>query len=97
MEPVILIPKYRKGKKPTRIRKNSKPIDGVNHRLLREQSKKFNPSEPQLDSESILPIDENLPPTREELTQKAKELGLKFNKRTSDDKLLAKINEVIGG
>jgi hypothetical protein len=37
METVTLVPKYRKGKKPVRVRKPSRPIDGVNHRLIREQ------------------------------------------------------------
>ena len=37
MQDKILTPKFRKGKKPVKVRKPSKPIDGINHRLLREQ------------------------------------------------------------
>lgn len=33
------------------------------------------------------PVVDNSPPTREELEQKAKELGIKFDGRTSDKKL----------
>lgn len=36
-------------------------------------------------------------PTRSELEQKASELGIKFDGRTSDRKLLEKIEEVLGG
>jgi hypothetical protein len=97
MEPVILMPKYRKGKKPTRVRKPSRPIDGINHRLLREQALQAQPVE----LVEIVKIEEtpadDAPPTRLELVDKAKELGLKFTKRTSDKKLLAMINEAIGG
>ena len=97
MEPVILMPKYRKGKKPTRVRKPSKPIDGINHRLLREQVLQAQPVE----LVEIVEIEEvpadDAAPTRIELVEKAKELGLKFTKRTSDEKLLAMINEAIGG
>lgn len=97
MEPVILMPKYRKGKKPTRVRKPSRPIDGINHRLLREQALQAQPVE----LVEIIKIEEtpadDAPPTRLELVDKAKELGLKFTKRTSDEKLLAMINEAIGG
>ena len=41
-------------------------------------------------------IDENAPPTRSELEQKAAELGLKFDGRTSDNKLGQKIQEFLG-
>ena len=41
-------------------------------------------------------IDENAPPTRSELEQKATELGLKFDGRTSDNKLGQKIQESLG-
>lgn len=94
MEDVILMPKYGKNKKPRRLRKPSRPIDGVNHRLLREQAQIIEPPE-------VLEIhdvpDDNAPPTRDELVQKAKELGIRVTKRTSDEKLLAKITEAIGG
>lgn len=37
--------------------------------------------------------EDNYAPTREELEEKAKELGIKFDGRTGDKKLLAMINE----
>lgn len=86
METNILAPKYRKNKKPVKVRKPSKPIDGINHRLLREQAEaqaKIKAAEP---VEASVP-DENAPPTREELEAKATELGIPFNGRTSDKKL----------
>lgn len=39
--------------------------------------------------------EDNAPPTREELEAKAKEMGLKFDGRTSDEKLAAKIAEAL--
>lgn len=41
--------------------------------------------------------DEQNPPTREELEQKANELGIKFDGRTTDRKLLEKIEEALKG
>lgn len=41
--------------------------------------------------------DDNAPPTREELEKKAEELGIKFDGRTSDEKLAKKIEDAIGG
>ena len=38
-------------------------------------------------------VDDNAPPTRKELETQAKELDISFNARTSDDKLLERINE----
>lgn len=38
---------------------------------------------------------DDAPPTREELEAKAKELNIEFDGRTSDKKLLAKINEAM--
>lgn len=40
---------------------------------------------------------ESTPPTREEMEVKAKELGVKFDGRTSDEKLLERINEKLEG
>jgi len=40
-------------------------------------------------------IDEISPPTREELEQQAKELGIKFDGRTSDEKLADRIEEAL--
>ena len=89
MEAIILVPKYRKNKKPVKVRKPSKPIDGINHRLLAEKVAEVvqavETSEP----------DDNAAPTRIELVEKAKELGLTFTKRTSDEKLLAMITEAL--
>lgn len=39
--------------------------------------------------------DENAPPTREELEEKAKELGIKFDGRTSNAKLAANIEAAL--
>lgn len=70
-----------KARKVVRKRKPSKPLDGINHRLIALDGINHN----------VTAIEEkelDLPPTREELVQKATELGLKFTKRTSDTKLL---------
>jgi hypothetical protein len=88
MENNILVPKYRKGKKPVKVRKPSRPIDGVNHRVLNEQAAQV---------EATKVPDENAAPTRIELVEKATELGLKFTKRTSDEKLLAMITAALQG
>lgn len=37
------------------------------------------------------------PPSRDELEQKAKELGIKFDKKTTDEALSKKIAEALGG
>jgi hypothetical protein len=89
------MPKYRKNKKPVKVRKPSKPIDGINHRLLREQAATASAA-PQASQvvETSIP-DDNAVPTRIELVDKAKELGLTFTKRTSDEKLLAMITEAL--
>ena len=97
MEPVILMPKYRKGKKPTKVRKPSKPIDGINRRLIKEQALQAQPVDLVEIVEIVETPSDDAPPNRLELVEKAKELGLKFTKRTSDEKLLAMINESIGG
>ena len=91
MQDNILMPKYRKNKKPVKVRKPSRPIDGINHRLLREQAAEV----PQV-VETTVP-DDSAPPTRIELIEKAKELGLTFTKRTSDEKLLDMINTAMQG
>ncbi len=41
--------------------------------------------------------EDNAPPTRAELEQKAKELGLQFNDKTKDDRLAKMIAKAIGG
>jgi hypothetical protein len=95
MQDNILMPKYRKNKKPVKVRKPSRPIDGINHRLLREQAAAA-AAAPQASEvvETAVP-DDSEAPTRIELVEKAKELGLTFTKRTSDEKLLAMITEAL--
>jgi len=95
MQDNILMPKYRKNKKPVKVRKPSRPIDGINHRLLREQAAAA-AAAPQASEvvETTVP-DDSEAPTRIELVEKAKELGLTFTKRTSDEKLLAMITEAL--
>jgi hypothetical protein len=92
MEENILAPKYRKNKKPVKVRKPSRPIDGINHRLMAEQVTKV--LQEVAVEVSAVP-DDNAAPTRIELIEKAKELGLTFTKRTSDEKLLAMITEAL--
>lgn len=85
-------PKPRVEKKPTPVKKRtpSKPLDGINHRLIKEQQAiKETPKEP------VVEID-NAPPTRAEMEAKATELGIKFDGRSSDKTLLAKIEEALG-
>lgn len=83
MQDIILTPRYAKNKKPVKVRKPSKPIDGINHRLLREQAE----AEAQAaQAQEIVPEDDALP-TREELEAKATELGIRFDGRTKDKKL----------
>jgi hypothetical protein len=83
MQDIILMPRYRKNKKPVKVRKPSKPIDGINHRLIREQAEAAAKA---IEAEEIVPGDDALP-TREELEEKATELGIRFDGRTKDKKL----------
>jgi hypothetical protein len=87
MQERILTPKYAKNKKPVKVRKPSKPIDGINHRLLREQAE----AAAQAAAEVVEVVDtapeDDAAPTREELEAKAKELGIRFDGRTGDKKL----------
>jgi hypothetical protein len=41
------------------------------------------------------PADEDAPPTREEIEAKAVELGIKFDKKMSDEKIIEKIAEAL--
>jgi hypothetical protein len=77
------MPRYSKNKKPVKVRKPSKPIDGINHRLLREQAEAAAKA---AEAPAIVPEDDALP-TREELEVKATELGIRFDGRTKDKKL----------
>ena len=83
MQDIILMPRYSKNKKPVKVRKPSKPIDGINHRLLREQAEAAAKA---AEYQAIMPEDDALP-TREELEAKATELGIRFDGRTKDKKL----------
>ena len=82
MQERILTPKHRKGKKPVKVRKPSKPIDGINHRLLAEQAAA---------AQAVEVVDtapeDDAAPTRAELEAKATELGIRFDGRTKDKKL----------
>ena len=86
MQENILTPKYRKNKKPVKVRKPSKPIDGINHRLLAEQAAAAEAQAQAQEIVEIEPIDDSAP-TREELEAKATELGIRFDGRTKDKKL----------
>lgn len=84
MQEKILTPKYAKNRKPVKVRKPSKPIDGINHRLLREQAE----AAVQAQAQAVEAVpDDNAAPTRAELEVKAKELGIRFDGRTGDKKL----------
>jgi hypothetical protein len=46
---------------------------------------------------SLVEVKENAPPTREELEQKARELGVKFSKNTKDEQLNELIEKALKG
>jgi hypothetical protein len=52
-------------------------------------------SEPVSDASEV--VSDDAPPTRAEMEQKATELGIKFDGRTTDAKLLARIEEALKG
>jgi len=87
MEDNILSAKYRKNKKPVKVRKPSKPLDGINHRLLREQAAAAAQAEAQAVEVVDTAPEDDASPTREELEAKATELGIRFDGRTKDKKL----------
>ncbi len=87
MQDNILMPKHRKGKKPVKVRKPSKPIDGINHRLLREQAEAAAQAEAQAVEVVDTAPEDDAAPTRAELEAKATELGIRFDGRTKDKKL----------
>jgi hypothetical protein len=88
MQDNILTPKFRKGKKPVKVRKPSKPIDGINHRLLREQAEAAAKAQAQAPEPVVDEAPEDdAAPTRAELEAKATELGIRFDGRTKDKKL----------
>ena len=87
MQDNILIPKYLRGKKPVKVRKPSRPIDGINYRLLREQEEAAAKAQAQAVEAVDTAPDDDAAPTREELEAKATELGIRFDGRTRDKKL----------
>jgi len=87
MQEKILTPKYAKNRKPVKVRKPSKPIDGINHRLLREQAEAAAQAEAQAVEVVDTATEDESAPTREELEAKATELGIRFDGRTKDKKL----------
>jgi hypothetical protein len=87
MQEKILTPKYAKNRKPVKVRKPSKPIDGINHRLLREQAEAAAQAEAQAVEVVDTATEDDAAPTREELEAKATELGIRFDGRTKDKKL----------
>ena len=87
MQEKILTPKYAKNRKPVKVRKPSKPIDGINHRLLREQAEAAAQAQTQAVEVVDTAPEDDAPPTRAELEAKAKELGIRFDGRTGDKKL----------
>ena len=96
MQDNILTPKFRKGKKPVKVRKPSKPIDGINHRLLREQAEAAAQAAAQAVEVVDTAPDDNAAPTRAELEAKATELGIRFDGRTKDKKLGQLIQDKLG-
>ena len=48
-------------------------------------------------NEDVEQVKDDLPPSRDEIEQKANELGIKFDGRTTDRKLLERIAEVLRG
>lgn len=87
MQEKILTPKYAKNRKPVKVRKPSKPIDGINHRLLREQAEAAAQAQAQAVEVVDTAPEDDAAPTRAELEAKAKELGIRFDGRTGDKKL----------
>ncbi len=87
MQEKILTPKYAKNRKPVKVRKPSKPIDGINHRLLREQAEAAAQAAAQVVEVEDTAPEDDAAPTRAELEAKATELGIRFDGRTKDKKL----------
>lgn len=89
MQEKILTPKYAKNRKPVKVRKPSKPIDGINHRLLAQQAAAAAAAQAQevQDVATTTDPEDDAAPTRAELEAKATELGIRFDGRTRDKKL----------
>lgn len=93
MEKQVLNRKHQRGKQPVKTRKPSKPLDGINHRLLREQAEA---AAQVAAAQAIVPEDDALP-TRPELEAKATKLGIRFDGRTRDKKLGQLIQDRLTG
>ena len=78
-------PSKKPTKKSGRRVKPSRPLDGVNRRLL--------PKPTEQTQEAVEEAKDDTPPTREELEAKATELGITFTDKTTDAKLLKLINK----
>jgi len=87
MQEKILTPKYAKKRKPVQVRKTSKPTEGTNHRLLREQAEAAAQAQAQAVEVVEAVPEDDAAPTRAELEAKATELGIRFDGRTKDKKL----------
>jgi hypothetical protein len=87
MQEKILTPKYAKNRKPVKVRKPSKPIDGINHRLLAEQAAAAAQAQEVEAVATTTESEDDAAPTRAELEAKATELGIRFDGRTKDKKL----------
>lgn len=73
---------------------DEKISQGWHDSLVKAVDAFLNPSKPVDTQEEN---DDDSPVTREELELKARELGIKFDGRTSDKTLLKRIEETIGG
>ena len=80
--------------KPKPPRRPSKPLDGINRRLVKAEPVAAAP-EPAPAPEPVAVPDDNSPVTREELEAKATELGIPFNGRTSNKKLTSLIETAL--
>ena len=80
--------------KPKPPRRPSKPLDGINRRLVKAEPVAAAP-EPVPAPEPVAVPEDNAPVTREELEAKATELGIPFNGRTSNKKLTSLIETAL--
>lgn len=80
--------------KPKPPRRPSKPLDGINRRLVKAEPVVAAP-EPVPAPEPVAVPEDNAPVTREELEAKATELGIPFNGRTSNKKLTSLIETAL--
>lgn len=81
-------PSKKPSKKSGRRLKPSRPLDGVNRRLL--------PKPTEQTQEAVEEAKDDQPATRDELEAKATELGITFTDKTTDAKLLKLITKHLG-